>query len=233
MKRRSQVAGVHAPSRQILDQTNDDRVVCASRITSSQFASRRRSSINTLFGYGRKRQPALDDLFQLNAVVSDSAARTAKRERGSNNKREFVDRVGDLVRVLDRMRDTGAGDIEPDPQHRFLEKLPVFAFRDGLRVRADEFHVVPGQRAVAVQLHGNVERGLAAHRRQDRVRFFPGEDSFHHFWCDRLDVRAIGEFRSVMMVAGFEFTRTTVTLLSASLAGLDAGIIELAALPDH
>ena len=132
------------------------------------------------------------------------------------------------------MRDAGARDVEPDPQHRFLEKLAVFAFRDGLRVRADQFHVVPHQGAVAIQFHGNIERGLASHRRQDRVRFFPRENRFHDFGRDRLDVSPVGEFR-----VGHDRGRVRihehdlVAFLAQRLAGLDAGIVELAALPDH
>src|SRR5436190_1563571 len=77
--------------------------------------------------------------------------------------------------VRDGMGDAGARNVEPDPEHRFLEKLAVLAFRDGLRVRADEPDVMPGECAVAVQFHRNVERRLSAHCRQDRVRFFPLE----------------------------------------------------------
>ncbi len=131
------------------------------------------------------------------------------------------------------MRDAGARHIEADPQHRFLEQLAIFAFCDRLRVGADQFHVVPRERAVAIQFHRGVERGLAAHRRQDRVRFFALDDRFDHFGRDRLDVGAIGELR-----IGHDRGRIRihqhdlVAFFAQRLAGLHAGIIKFAALPD-
>ena len=131
------------------------------------------------------------------------------------------------------MRDAGTRNIEADAQHRFLEKLAIFALGDGLRVGADQFHVMPSERAVAIQFHRGVERGLAAHRRQNRVRFFPFENRFDHLRRDRLDVGAIGEFR-----IGHDRGRIRiheddlVAFLAQRLAGLHAGIIKFAALPD-
>ena len=46
------------------------------------------------------------------------------------------------------MGDARARNVEPDPQHRFLEKLAVFALGDGLRVCADQLHVVLVENAV-------------------------------------------------------------------------------------
>ena len=94
-------------------------------------------------------------------------------------------------------------------------------------------HAVPRERAVAIQLHGGVQRGLAAHRRQNRVRFFAFENRFDHLRGDRLDVGAIGELR-----IGHDRGRIRVhehdlvAFLAQRLAGLHAGIIKFAALPD-
>ena len=62
------------------------------------------------------------------------------------------------------MRDTGTRHIKSDAQHRLFEELSILAFRDCLRVGTDQLHIVSGERAVAVQFHGGIERGLAAHR---------------------------------------------------------------------
>ena len=132
------------------------------------------------------------------------------------------------------MRDAGARHIEPDPQHRFLEKLAIFALRDRLRVRADQLHVMPRERAVAVQLHRGVQRRLAAHRRQNRVRLFALEDRLDDFGRDRLDVGAIRELR-----IGHDRGRVRVhehdlvALFLQRLARLHAGIVKLRPLPDH
>ena len=125
------------------------------------------------------------------------------------------------------------GDIEPDPDHRFLEELAIFALVDRLGVGADQLHVVPSERAVAIQLHGGIQRGLTAHRGQDRVRLFALENRFDHLRRDRLDVGAIGKFR-----IGHDRGRIRVhehdlvAFLAQRFAGLHAGVIELAALPD-
>src|SRR6266550_4616873 len=52
-----------------------------------------------------------------------------------------------------------SNNFQPDAQHRFFEQLSIFAFGDGLRVCADQFHAVSGKSAVSVQLHRCVERG--------------------------------------------------------------------------
>jgi hypothetical protein len=112
--------------------------------------------------------------------------------------------------------------------------LPIFAFRDGLCVCADQFHAVPRERAVAVQFHRGIERGLSAQGRQNRIRFFSFQDRLDHFGGDRLDVSAIGKFR-----IGHDGGRIRihqhdlVTFFAQRLAGLHAGIIKFTALPDH
>jgi hypothetical protein len=93
---------------------------------------------------------------------------------------------------------------------------------------------VPGERAVAVQLHRHVQRGLAAHGRQDSVRLFALEDRLDHFGRNRLDVGPVGKLR-----IGHDRGRVRVhqddgvAFLAQGFAGLDAGIIELTALADH
>ncbi len=137
-------------------------------------------------------------------------------------------------RILEGARDPGARHVEPDAHHRFLEKLAVFSLRDGLRVGPDQSDIVPNERAIAIQFHGGVERRLATHRRQDRVRLFPFQDQLDHFRRDRLDVGAIGKLR-----IGHDRGRIgihehdLVALFAQGLAGLHAGIIKFATLPDN
>ena len=88
---------------------------------------------------------------------------------------------------------SGPGDIEPDSEHRFFEKLTIFSFCYRLGVGANQANVVPDECTVAIQFHGRVECGLASHRGQDRVRLLAFEDRFDHFRRNRLDVSAVGE----------------------------------------
>ena len=63
-------------------------------------------------------------------------------------------------------------------------------------------HARPGQ------LEREVERGLAAERRQERVRPLPLQHAGHLVEVEGLDVGAVGETGSVMIVAGLELTTT-------------------------
>jgi len=58
------------------------------------------------------------------------------------------------------------GDVQSDGQHQFFENLTVFALLDGISLGADHFHTQSLERPGAVQLHGRIQRCLAAERRQ-------------------------------------------------------------------
>ena len=62
-------------------------------------------------------------------------------------------------------------------------------------VGADHLDVVLFQDAVLVQVHGGVEGGLTAERRQQRVGPFAFDDFGDDFPGDRLDVGAVGRVR--------------------------------------
>ena len=139
----------------------------------------------------------------------------------------------DALGVSERARDPGARHVQPDADHGFLEKLAILALGDRLGIGADQLHVVPNERAVAVQLHRRVERGLPAHRREDRIRLFTFEYHLDYFRRNRLDVGAIGELRirhDRGRVRVHE--HDLVAFFAQRLARLHAGIIEFAALPD-
>ena len=90
-----------------------------------------------------------------------------------------------------------------------------------------------GQHAVLVQVERAVERGLPAHRRQQRVGPLLGDDLLDHLPGDRLDVGDVGHLR-----VGHDRRRVAVdeddavALLAQRLAGLRAGVVELAGLAD-
>ena len=59
-----------------------------------------------------------------------------------------------------------------------------------------------------VQLRGQVERGLPAERRQERIRPLRSSTAAHALEVERLEVGAVGPARSVMIVAGLELIST-------------------------
>ena len=92
---------------------------------------------------------------------------------------------------------------------------------------------MPNECAVAIQLHGGVESGLAAHRGENRVRFFALEDRFDHRRSDRLDIGAIRELGIGHDRGGIRVhEHDLVAFLAQRFARLHARIIKFAALPD-
>ena len=139
-----------------------------------------------------------------------------------------------LDRLLAIVHDLALGAFEPDPGHGVAEQQAVLGLVDRLGVGADQLDLVLLEPAVAMQRHRRVERGLAAHRRQDGVRPLLLDDLGHHVGRDRLDVGRVGQAR-----IGHDRGRVgvhqddAIALVLQRLAGLHAGIVELAGLADH
>ena len=104
---------------------------------------------------------------------------------------------------------------------------------NGVDRRADELHVVLGEHAFFFELDRQVERRLAADGRQHGVRLFALDDALEHLDGQRLDVRPIRQLR-----VGHDRRRVAVdeddleSLVTQRLAGLGAGVVELAGLSD-
>jgi len=60
------------------------------------------------------------------------------------------------------VRHGGKWERRADFQHQFLERETVFAAMNRVRLCADHFHAVTFERAVFMQRHRGIERGLAA-----------------------------------------------------------------------
>src|SRR5471030_2594964 len=228
------VAGVHAHRVEVFDRADDDAVV---RLVAHHFHlvifPADQGLFDQQFGGRRCLQAALADGLELFFVVGDAAAGAAHRERGTDDDRE-AQRALHGPGFIHRVRDVRLGRTKADLGHRVLEFEAVFGLVDGLRRGADQLHVVLGQHAVVEQVERAVQRGLAAHGRQDRVRLFLGDDALHHLPGDRLDVGDVGHFR-----VGHDGRRIAVdqddfiALFAQGFAGLGAGIIELAGLADN
>ncbi len=123
--------------------------------------------------------------------------------------------------------------VEADLDHGLLEELAVLALVDGLGVGADHLDAVLLEHAGLEERHRGVQRRLAAEGRQQRVGLLADDDFLHHLRRDRLDVGAVRELR-----IGHDRGRIRVhqddlvAFFLQRLAGLDAGIVEFAALAD-
>ena len=146
---------------------------------------------------------------------------------------ERAQRVGQVL-GLDRARR-----LQTDPGHGLAETAAVFRLVDGVGGGTDHLDVEFRQRALLAQRKRAVQRGLAAHGRQQRetagkdVTFLlddPGDDLRR----DRLDIGGVGQFR-----IGHDGGRIgidqddTVALVLQRLDRLGPGIVEFAGLADH
>ncbi len=154
-------------------------------------------------------------------VVGDAAAAAAEREGRADDRRqtghlEELEGVG--VAAVDvavpvgldrRLGDAGGRHLQPAACHGLGERLAVLGAVDRVVVRADQLDAVLVEGAVLLEGLGEVEGRLAAEGREQRVGALLLDDLRHDAREQRLDVRRVGELRSVMIVAGLEFTRTT------------------------
>ena len=131
------------------------------------------------------------------------------------------------------MRERRARGAEADLRHRGLELLAVLGLVDRFARGADQLDAVFLQHALTCQIQCAVER-LAAHRRKQRIGALLLDDARHHLPLDRLDAYVVSAISgSVMMVAGVRVHQHHAVALGAQrLAGLHAGVIELARLAD-
>ncbi len=122
---------------------------------------------------------------------------------------------------------------ETDTPHRVAEELTVLGLVDGLGLGPDHLHAKGCQDALLVQGQCCVECRLAAHGRQQCVRPLLLDDFGDDLGRDGLDIGCIGQLR-----IGHDRSRVGVDQNDAialgleRLAGLSAGIVELAGLTD-
>ncbi len=235
-RHRDRVAGVDAHRVDVLDRADDHHVVVAvAHHLELELAPADHRLLDQDLVDRARGEPLGDDLAQLGLGVPDAAALAAHGEGRADDRGQrdaaLGERVLDLAEALD-------GDRPRDPQprlgHRLAEFLAVLGAADRVRVGADQLDPVALQRAVLVQLHRQVQRRLAAERRQQRVGPLLLDDPRHRARQQRLDVGRGGELR-----VGHDRRRVGVdqdhleALLEQHLAGLHAGVVELGGLADH
>ena len=217
----------------ILDRADDDGIVGAvAHDFHLIFLPTEQRFLDQHFGGRRGVETGGDDSDELVAIIGDAAAGAAHGEARADDRGQ-ADELQRGHRLFHGVGDTRARGFEADLIHRIAEFLAILGLVDGLRIRADHLHAELLQRAVLEQRQRGVERGLAAHRREHRIRAFLLDDLRHHFGRDRLDIGRVGHVR-----VGHDRCRVRVdeddaiALLLQRLAGLRARIVELARLAD-
>ena len=114
-----------------------------------------------------------------------------------------------------------------------MKSFAVLAALDDVHVAADELHAIALEHAGLGQFHGRVQARLAAEGGQARVRPLLRDDLFHEGRRNGLHVGGVGQLR-----VGHDggrvrvYENDPVALLAQHLAGLGAGVVELAGLAD-
>jgi hypothetical protein len=124
------------------------------------------------------------------------------------------------------------GFSKADAGHGLAEELAVLGHFDGLALGPDQLDAVLVEHAHVRERERRVERRLAAHGGQERVGAFLGDDLGDDLRRDGLDVGGVRELRVGHDGRGVGVDQDdAVALLAQRLAGLGAGIVELAACP--
>ena len=132
------------------------------------------------------------------------------------------------------MCDTGTRGVEADFLHRHVEATTVFSFINGIGCRTNHGHAELFQHALTLQLQRAVQRRLAAHGRQNRVRTLFFDDFAYHFPVNRLDVGCICHFRVSHDGGRVRVHQdNAVTLFAQGFTRLGTGVVEFAGLADH
>ncbi len=230
---RDAVAGVDAHRVDVLDRADDHAVVVViAHDLELELAPADHRLVEQDLRDRRRLQAAAHDPAKLLRRAGDPAAAAAERVRRADDDRQ-ADVDHRVVGLLRRRRDRRARHLQAGPLHRDAKLVAVLGAADRRVVRADELHAELLQRAVLVQRLGEVQRRLAAERRQQRVGALLRDDLAHRAGQQRLDVRRVGELR-----VGHDRRRVgvdehdLVALLLEDLAGLHAGVVELGRLAD-
>ena len=229
------VARVDAHRVEIFDRADDDALVLVvAHHFHLIFLPSQEAFLDEDFVDRRGVEAGLGHALELFLVISDAAARAAERVGRADDDRELAADEGDgLARGVEGLHDTGARDIEADFEHQLLKDFAVFAALDRVFLCADEFDAILLQHTGARELEGKVERRLAAERREERVGLLLGDDAFHGFDREGFHVGDVRRLRIRHDCGRIGIHQDdAVTFFAERLAGLGAGIIELAGLAD-
>ena len=220
---------MHAHRIEVLDRADDDDVVRAvAHDLELELVPAAYGLLDEHLPDRRLPEAALDVVRERCAILGEPSAVAAERERRAHDRRD--ERV---VELGERGHDRRRRHLEPARAHGLPEELAILCTSDHVDRRADELDAELVEDAVLPELDGEVERGLPAERRQERVGALAAQHRGHSLEVEGLDVRAVGE-----PGVGHDRRRVrvdddrAVALLPEHLQRLTARVVELAGLAD-
>jgi hypothetical protein len=228
------VARMHAHRVDVFDGAHDDRVVGAvAHDLHLELLPAEQRFVDQDLAHRRGVETGAAHRLEIVAVVGDAAAGAAQG-KGRADDRGQADLFQRGPGVIHVAGDRGARVFQPDPRHRLAEQRPILGLFDRLAVGADHLHPVFGEHPRGIERQRGVEACLPAHGGQQRVGTFGRNDAGHHARGDRFDIGGIRQARIGHDGGGVRVHQDhPVPLFAQRLAGLGAGIVELAGLADH
>ena len=227
------VTGMHADRVDVLHAADRDRMVIGvTHDFKFDFLVSLDGLLNENLMNRGKLEGIVSDFNEFLLVVRKAAAGAAERERRTEDYR-----VADIERsflcLFDGVGDFRRNDRLADRLAHFLEELTVFRTFNTVAAGADQFDTALFQNALLLQLHREIQTGLSADARQDRIRTLIAQDLCDIFQCQRLHVylvrdRCIGHDRRRVGVAENDL----IAFLLQRKTRLGAGIVEFRCLTD-
>ena len=139
----------------------------------------------------RRGQPPGYLIAEILHVVGDARTGPAQREAGTHDAGQ-ADLLHHPSRIFQVPDGLAAAHAQADLLHGRLELVALLRLGDHLGRGADHLAVELLEHAVPGEVHGQVQAGLPAQRRQQGVGPFLFDDLGHDFPGERLDVGAVG-----------------------------------------
>ena len=172
------------------------------------------------------------DGFQFFFIINQAAASTAHGISRTQHDR-IAQFIRDGQRFFHAVGNLAPGHADAQLVHGFLELDAVFTPLNGVHLHTDYFYAVFIQYAGFVQFRAQIQARLAAQVRQQCIRPFLGDDLFHPFQIQRLNIGFIRHLRvrhNRRRIGIHQYD--LIAQAPQCLASLGAGIVKLAGLPD-
>ena len=190
------ISRMHTHRIQIFNGADDDAVVL---MVAHHFQFKFFPAFNGLFNQDfRSRaviKPPLHYRIELFFAMRDAAASATQGKSRANHYGPTIQFFLGFMRLFQRMYRNASRHIEANSFHRFLEKFPVFRLVDDIGARSNHLYIITGKDALFVQLHRQIQSGLATKGGKQRIGSFTTNNFRQRLSCQRFNISAICEIR--------------------------------------